>query len=257
MAVYTPLDYAVSLAILIAVMWLASRYLFRFVELDIYFFYAMIPVMFFAISIRVLVDAGIFTRSKFWSVTPGIYLVGAIFGLLVIGAGKTIEDIKHIPYWKGAIITGIPFAAYFAYLLILQMRSPILSLQPVILALVIAYVIYVLSNLLPATRFFRERENIAIIYSHLLDGSATYIGIDKYGFSEEHILPEIFIEFAGTALIMIPLKIIVVLGALYFLEKWRVEEQDEGSDLYYKMVKFVFFIFGFGPGTRDALLIAL
>ncbi|MFQ5800674.1 MAG: DUF63 family protein [Candidatus Hydrothermarchaeales archaeon] len=52
---------------------------------------------------------------------------------------------------------------------------------------------------------------------------------------------------------MIPLKIVVILGALYLLDRWKEEE----SDLYYKMVKFVFFIFGFGPGTRDALLLAL
>lgn len=255
MAVYTPGDYALALAILFVVMWLASRYLFRFVELDIFLFYAMVPVMVFAISIRVLADAGVFEKNELWSVTPGIYIVGTLLGVLTIMMGKMIEKRYGIAYWKNAFILGSVPAAYFSYRLYLEMRSPLHMFQPIVLALLLTSAIYLGSRVSQTTRVFRSSENTAIIFAHMLDASATFIGIDKYGFSEEHILPELFINMAGTAFIMIPLKITVILGALYLLDMWK--EDDEGSDLYYKMVKFVFFIFGFGPGVRDSLLLSL
>jgi uncharacterized membrane protein len=255
MAVYTPMDYVIAIVILFFLMWLASKYLFSTLELDEEFVYAMAPVIVFAIAIRVLADAGVYEKNQLWSVTPGIYILATIFGVIVLAFGKILEGLKEIPYWKGSIFVATPVAAYFSYLLFRQMRNPILILQPVILALLLTFIICFLSKFSLSTRIFREKANIAIIFGHMLDGSATFIGIDKYGFSEEHILPEILIDAAGTAFVMIPLKIVVVLGALYLLERWK--EEEEGSDLYYRMVKFLFFIFGFGPGTRDALLLGL
>ncbi len=257
MAAYTPLDYAVALVILFIILWLASRYLFTRIEFDRYFVYAMSPVIVFTLAVRVLVDAGVFEKSKWWSVTPGVHIVGVIFGVTVLLAGKVIEKNRGTAYWKGSVALGAPAALYFSVLLFREMENPLEILQPVLLAAIVTGAIYIVSNFTRATRIFREPVNLAIIFGHMLDGSATFIGIDKYGFSEEHILPEILINAAGTAFVMIPLKIVVVLGALYLLEKWREEEEDEGSDLYYKMVRFVFFIFGFGPGTRDALLLGL
>jgi uncharacterized membrane protein len=255
MAVYTPLDYAIGLAILFIIMWLTSKYLFNTLEFDKYFVYAVSPVIVFAIALRVLADAGVYEKNELWNVTPGIYVTATVFGIILIAVGKILERVKDVPYWKTSVGIGTPVAAYFSILLLQKMREPLLIFQPVLLALALAMSIYLLSGFIPKAQVFRGRENILIIFVHMLDGSATFIGIDKYGFSEEHLLPEFLIHAAGTAFVMIPLKILVVLGALYLLDKWK--EEEEGSDLYYKMVKFVFFIFGFGPGTRDAILLAL
>ncbi|MFQ5888398.1 MAG: DUF63 family protein [Candidatus Hydrothermarchaeales archaeon] len=255
MAVYTPLDYAIGLAILFFIMWLASRYLFTAIEFDRYLVFAMAPVIVFGVAVRVLADAGVFVKSELWSVTPGIYITATAFGIFIIGAGKAVEKTRNIPYWKTAFVAGSFGAIYFSYLLFLQMKNPYLPLRPFLLAFILTYFIYILSNFSKRTRIFRARENAAIIFAHMLDGSATFIGIDYFGFSEEHILPEYLINAAGTASVMIPLKIVVILGALYLLDRWK--EEEEGSDLYYKMIKFVFFIFGFGPGLRDALLLGL
>jgi uncharacterized membrane protein len=255
MAVYTPLDYVIGLAILFIIMWLTSKYLFNALELDKYFVYAVAPVIVFAIALRVLADAGVYEKNELWNVTPGIYVLATVFGIVLIALGKILERFKDVSYWKVSVGIGAPVASYFSILLIQKMKDPLLIFQPVLLALALTMGIYMLSGFIPSTQIFRERENILIVFAHMLDGSATFIGIDKYSFSEEHILPEFLINVAGTSFVMIPLKIVVVLGALYLLDKWK--EEEEGSDLYYKMVKFVFFIFGFGPGTRDALLLAL
>ena len=251
------MDYVVAIIILLIILWLAKEFLFTRIGFDRYFVYAMAPVVVFALALRVLVDARVIEKSKWWSVTPGVHIVGVIFGVSIILGGKVLEKYRGTAYWTGAIVLGTPPALYLSALLFAQMESPLEIFQPVLLAAIVTWSIYIVSNFAAPTRMFREPINLAIIFGHMLDGSATFIGIDKYGFYEEHILPEILINAAGTALVMIPLKIVVVLGALYLLEKWREEEEDEGSDLYYKMVRFVFFIFGFGPGTRDALLLGL
>jgi uncharacterized membrane protein len=108
MAVYTPLDYAIGLAILFLIMWAASKYLFTKIAFDRYFAYAMAPVIVFAIALRVLADAGVYEKNELWSVTPGIYITATLFGILVLAVGKLIERERKIPYWKGSIFTGTP-----------------------------------------------------------------------------------------------------------------------------------------------------
>jgi uncharacterized membrane protein len=66
-------------------------------------------------------------------------------------------------------------------------------------------------------------------------------------------LPDLLISLAGSALVMIPLKIVVVLPILYIVEKWRVEEGADKTQEYL-ILKFVLFMLGFGPGVRDAIL---
>ncbi|MFQ5641718.1 MAG: DUF63 family protein, partial [bacterium] len=197
------MDYAISLAILFLIMWLASKYLFKGLELDRDFALALAPVIVFTIAVRVLADAGVYEKNELWSVTPGIYITGTVFGIFVIGAGKAIAARKDIPYWKGSVLLGTPFAVFFSFRLFREMRSPLLIFEPAALALILSAAIYLLSNFNYRTRLFRARDNALIIFAHMLDGSATYIGIDKYGFSEEHLLPEFLIQKAGTAFVMI------------------------------------------------------
>jgi uncharacterized membrane protein len=255
MAVYTPRDYAIGLTILFVIMWLAKIFIFSKFELDSYFSYAMAPVIVFTIAVRVLADAGVYEKNELWSVTPGIYVTGTVFGVLVILGGKVIERQKNIPYWKGSIALGTPPALYFSFQLLRQMENPLRIFEPVLLALILTALIYTLSNFSSKTKIFRLKDSTLIIFGQMLDGSSTFIGVDKYGFTEEHMLADFLVNTSGTAFVMIPLKIVVVLGALYLLEQWK--EEEEGSDLYYNMVKFVFFIFGFGPGTRNSLNLGL
>jgi len=254
MAVYTPLDYLIGLTILLIIMWIASKYVFRQIELDRFFAYSMAPIIVLTISIRVLADAGVFEKNGLWSVTPGIYVTGTIAGILVLSAGKFVEKNYSIPYWKVSAVLGIIPAGYFFLKLYREMDTPNLMFEPLFLASTLTVLIYLVSGASKSSKIFQGSANILIIFGHMLDASASYIGIDKYGFFEEHPVPEFLINLSGTALIMIPLKITVILIALYYLEKWKDEEE---SDLYYKMIKFVFFIFGFGPGARNTLLLAL
>lgn len=249
MAVYTVGDYVIAILLLLLIIWLLSKYVFTRIKLDGNFLCSIAPVVVLAISIRVLADAGVYEKSDYWSVTPGIYVFAVLVGAALIAFGAVVESKTGISYWKSAAFLGSIAALYFAAILSRQIEHPERILYPLSLALVLTAAVYLLS-FTGAAKIFRLRENAAIVFAHMLDASGTFIGINYYGFSEEHILPEIFINLAGSAVVMIPLKLAVVLTVLYLIEKSK-------KDDLYNMTKVILFILGFGPGARNALLLGL
>ncbi len=255
MAVYTILDYAIALAILFALLWFLARYLFTRIVPDKYLAIALLPTIALAITIRLLADARVYPKSQYWSVTPGVYLLGFVFGGLAITIGLLAESRWKVEYWKVALVIGVLPLPYFLAKLAPHIAHPVRALYPLLLASVVSAIVYGLSSSRARTRIFTTTSSMAIIFAHLLDASGTFVGMDFYGFYEEHPLPEFLINLTGTAAIMIPLKLTVVLAALYYLETSK--EEGVEADLYYKMIKFVFFILGIGPGTRNALILTL
>ncbi|NOZ59863.1 MAG: DUF63 family protein [Euryarchaeota archaeon] len=253
MAVYTPMDYVKSFAILLLILWALRRYLFTRVSLDRDFMLALIPPVVLAITIRMLADAGVYEKSQWWSVTPGIYVLGVAYGAVLVGIGLALERRFGIRYWKVVLLLGAITIPPFLLKLIAEMTAPHRFLYPVALAAALTLGVYWLARV-AGLGFLHSQGNLAVVFAHMLDASGTFIGIDYFHFGEEHILPEIFINLAGTAAVMIPLKLLVVGAVLYLLEKWR---QEEGEDQYYRIIKITIFILGFGPGTRNSLLLTL
>ena len=253
MAVYTPLDYAKSFAILLLILWFSKEYLFKRVALDRDFMLAIIPPVVLAITVRLLADAGVYEKSQWWSVTPGIYVLGFAYGLAIVGIGLAVQRRFGVQYWKVALALGAVTVPHFLLELLSKMSSPVRFFYPVALAALLTLGVGVAARY-ANLRFLLVRGNLGILFAHLLDACGTFIGIDYFHFSEEHILAEFFINLTGTAAVMIPLKLLVVGAALYLLEKWRLEE---GEDVYYRIIKITMFILGFGPGTRNSLLLTL
>jgi uncharacterized membrane protein len=205
-----------------------------------------------------LVDVGFYEKSSYWNVTPGVNVVTVSAGLFSIIIGLLLKKLLGMRYWIFPVLFGFGLASYTSYNLLLFLQYPIRILYPIGPALAFTLIIYYLSGFFKKTLIFRQKENAAIIFAHMLDGFATFIGINYYNFNEEHILPERLIELAGTALVMIPMKIVVILPILYLIEKWHEEEKDSSKViLQYYILKYVIFFLGFGPGIRDALLPAL
>lgn len=256
MAVYTPLDYIIAFIILIIILEFSERVIFKKIKFDDKFVLASIPVIIFAISIRLLADAGVYEKSDYWSVTPGIYVLAFAFGFISYFIGYLL---KKENYWKIAIAIETPFAFYFLAKLLLIIGSFRNIFLPLPLALALTALAYLL--FIKNSEKLNKKENIAIVFAHMLDASSSFIGINYFGFGEEHILPELFINFAGgNALVLIPLKLAVVLIALYALEiygKVDVKNGNKEQDLYYRMIKFIFFIIGIGPGIRNSMLLGL
>lgn len=254
MAVYTPQDYVIGIAILLIILALLRRFLFRIVKLDKYFALSLAPAIVFGIVVRVLADAGFYPKSDWWSVTPGIYVTSCVFGAAYLSVSLYLQKKIKLEYWKISLVIGTLAVSYFLLNLAAYIKHPLRIFYPFALAALVSILVYSASSLDKKTRIFRARENLAIIFAHLLDGSGTFIGIDYFGFSEEHIIPELLINLAGSAAVMIPLKLAVVLAAIYLIEKWK---EEEGVDLYYGIIKITLFILGIGPGARNALLLTL
>lgn len=93
---------------------------------------------------------------------------------------------------------------------------------------------------------------LTLYFGHFVDGAATYLGIDRYGYVEKHVLPTWFIETFDTAIVMLPLKFIVVTGVIIALES--EEHKDNQKQMISLLILFLLAL-GLGPGTRDILRI--
>lgn len=256
MGVYSPGDYVIYIAILLIILRFLPRYLFSRVKFDIDFIKAVSPYLLLGIFLRLLVDVGLFERDKLWNITPGVYILMILLVLVFIGVGFYVSRSLGVPYWYVPFGAGVLMLLPVSYILSSHISNPDRILYPLILTSVILFMVYLASKYF-RVGIFQRRDNLAIIFSHLLDGCATFVAYTYYGFYEEHLLPIYLISLAGNnAFIMMPLKLSLILLVLYLLEKWHVEDREVDETLY-RVIKFTLFILGIGPGLRDTLLPSL
>lgn len=257
MGVYSPEDYVICIAILLFILWFLLKYLFSKIEFDRDFIKAISPYILFGIFVRLLVDVDFLEGSRLWNVTPGIYILTITLGSFAVGLGIYLSNYFKIPYWYIPFGIGVLMLLPITYILFSHLTNPERILYPLTLSSIILFLVY-LSSKYFRMGIFQRWDNLAIIFSHLLDGCATYIALNSYtGFEEEHLLPIYLISIAGgNAFIMVPVKLALILLVLYLIERWYLEEEKRDK-LLYMVVKTTIFIFGIGPGLRDTLLPAL
>jgi len=257
MGVYQPQDYVIYIGILLVIL-LVLWTVFQRLKLDKDFVKAIAPYMFVGIFIRVLADVGYFPFDQLWSVTPGVYITAILLASFFIVVGLIVKKYSGISYWIVPFIAGILISVYLLILLAGYFTHPEIMMYPIGLALSITTLVYALSVIFKL-KFLTRPDNLAIIFAHQLDAASTFIAINQYHFYEEHILPGFFISlFGNNAFIMIPIKLLIVGLALYYLEEWYSQEGGTGrSKTLYAMAKLLIFIIGVGPGTRNTMLPAL
>lgn len=113
-------------------------------------------------------------------------------------------------------------------------------------------ILYLLSRKFEKLSGIVKGVNVMIIGGHMLDASATYMGIDHYGYVEKHVLPDFLIRTTGTALVMFPLKLLFIIPAIYFVDRMAEDELSDNEHMI-ALVKLAILILGFAPGTRDAI----
>lgn len=87
--------------------------------------------------------------------------------------------------------------------------------------------------------------------AHIFDASSTFVAVDFYGYGEQHVVPSALTKLTGTAFVMYPLKIIVILSALYVIDLY-VEDRTVKN-----MLKLAIFILGLAPGLRNFLSLSM
>jgi uncharacterized membrane protein len=85
----------------------------------------------------------------------------------------------------------------------------------------------------------------------MLDASSTYIGVDWFGYYEKHVVPTYLIDLTGTAAIMYPLKLLVLLPLLSIIDKY-IEDKS-----LLNLTKLALIVLGLAPAIRNTLRLTL
>ncbi len=102
--------------------------------------------------------------------------------------------------------------------------------------------------------------NALVYFGQYLDGAATYWGIDQFGYQEKHVLTGFFIDQAGTAVVMFPVKLVFVTFVLYLMDvtyRDDLKDADGRPGTLVGLLKLTVLAVGMGPGTRDMLRLVM
>ncbi len=108
-----------------------------------------------------------------------------------------------------------------------------------------------LRRALPVLSFLDDKFNRMIIFAHMLDASSTFIGVDWFSYYEKHVVPTFLIDLAGTAAVMFPLKLLVLLPALAMIDK-AIDDRSLRN-----LTKLALITLGLAPAVRNTLRLAL
>ncbi|ODS43013.1 MAG: hypothetical protein MSIBF_07145 [Candidatus Altiarchaeales archaeon IMC4] len=224
------------------------------------FLVAVSPFIVFGATMRELVyrglgiysSAGVYPENPwaFFVVSPGIFLTMFALTLAALAAAKYLQKKKGIDYTKTLFCIGLVPMVYNVFLIMANIENAA-PLFYVSAALVISGAFLFIIMQFRGFGFLYNEKNYLVVLAHLFDASATYVGIDLLGGGEQHVLPRFLIEHFGTALVMFPLKLIVVVAVLYLIDK-SVEDALER-----RFIKFVILVLGLGPAIRDVALMVL
>jgi uncharacterized membrane protein len=205
----------------------------------------LIPFIFFGSSTRALVDNGIYPLIL-WLVTPGIYVLTGLAAIATLMISVYVEkktkfDYRYLMLIVGAIlcipnilnINHLNWTAFFGVIGIWAAVSSIFVLLGTKWSLL------------------KDKFNLGVLLAQLFDASATFIAVTFYGYGEQHVLPNALMGIANTAAVMFPLKIAVILAALYVIDEY-IEDKTIRN-----MLKLAIFILGLAPGLRDFLSLSM
>ena len=201
----------------------------------------LIPFIFFGSSTRALVDNGIYPLT-YLLVTPGIYVLTGFLAILTLLTSVFIERKTNIDYRH--IILAIGFIICIPNIFKISDIDLNASLLVLVSWSIFTSVFVILRK---KWDVLNNKINLCVISAHLFDASSTFVAVDLYGYSEQHVLPNALTNLTGTALVMYPLKIMVILAALYVIDMY-VED-----DTIKNMLKLAIFILGLAPGLRNFL----
>ncbi len=221
------------------------------VEINEGFILAVSPYILAGSSLRVIEDAGIVQPPfSYFLITPLIYILVFIVCFTSLFASVRL---------KSAGLISNPLRGFAAIGLIWVMLNIaiLFSTQPLVHAWVffavfgigigLSALVYLAGRYLNFN-FLTANVNMAIIIAHLCDASSTYVGMDFLGYIEQHVVPTFLIGIAGTAIIMIPLKLLLFIPTLYAVDKYM-----EDSKSLANLMKLAMLIIGFAPALRNSL----
>jgi len=245
--VVNTLVYALILGIAVI---LAYKLLKRIgMRVDDRFFKALMPYIFLAPLMRAMTDRGIYPRT-YLTVSPGAEAVIGIFAAASfyvvwkhVGSGE-----KFYPLYRdfGWILVGGNLFVLLINLDKVDFRWEVLEYFIPILLAAEAFI------WLLARKFELVRNNRLLFYTHFYDATTTFVGLQFFGYWEQHVLARKMISLLGTPAAMYVEKLMILLPIVWLLDRYSEEDEE-----LINFIKLIIFTLGFGPGTRNLMIMLM
>jgi uncharacterized membrane protein len=260
---YNIVDTLTYAIILVISVYLVYRWLRRSgVALDSPFVIATIPFVVLGGLLRVVEDTGMIESDlRFLLVTPLIFFVVFFIAAGSLVLSRVLEKRGLVPRFR-SFYGGIGMGASVVIAIVLcwfgLTRTTIdLSVLGAILLIAAATSLAVMGLLQLAFRWEYAGDPLyrLLIVGQMLDASATGYGIDfgPIPYQEVHVVGSALVRWAGTAFALFPLKLLVVIPAIYVLEVYR----REGNREFANLVLLAMIVVGLAPGVRDMVRMVL
>lgn len=226
-------------------------------ELNKEFFVALLPFIALGSILRVLEDLRFFSVPlAYLFISPIIYIfIGAIVvGIVVLCSLLSKKFTNRILFIAGVILVAVSLSGCF----LIPWENPYAIVLIFILAagatLAVFLIFRVFSVKITSLKAYLSPVSLALFGAHFLDASATFVGVDFYGYGEKHPLPGWMINIFGSAWIMYLIKFVIIFLIIYLLNiKYKTLLDPNAKWLIIMCV----FILGLAPGLRDALRIGI
>ena len=224
---------------------LAIIKMFRKIEIDpISIMFSLIPFIFLGSSTRALVDNGIFPKTVFL-ITPGLYILVGLATIASLLFSVFLYNRKNLDYRITLFLIGIVLIIPNLFFI------PHVNLVPIFYVLAIwiftTLIFFALSYFIP---FFKDKINLSILSAHLFDASSTFVAVEFFNYSEQHVLANALYQQFHTSLTMFPMKIIVIVAVLWIIDQYFDDETIKS------LLKLTVFVLGLAPGLRNILTLA-
>ncbi|MFO7992103.1 MAG: DUF63 family protein [Thermoplasmata archaeon] len=218
-----------------------------------------IPVLFFLVCIPILIYLPF--KLLYWYYMVVLMLLSGAF-FFIYGEKKGWLDETYLFLSTGTSLAAVSLAYNVYYITTGDGVNPWESVLIPLMALSVTFIVIFSGYILDYIRDSSIQDllssplNSLIIFSHMFDASATYRGIEYYGYVEKHVLPTYMIELTGTSLVMFPLKILLVCFIIYVVDVMFEEELRETPQLK-NLLKFIVIVLGMAPAVRNMLRLSM
>ena len=248
---YNPVD-TITWAIILGLTILVLIKLFRIFGQDVdgVLVLCTIPYILAGSSLRVIEDANlVMTPWKYLLITPLIFFLVLVVTVICLIFARKIWGKE---FCRNYAALGLVWTIFNLTLLFtVGFKNAWVIITVFLLGSTLAGGIMLIGRALPGLSFLDDRFNFMIIYVHMLDAFSTYIGVDWFDYYEKHVVPNYFIDLTGSAVIMFPLKLLILLPVLSMIDK-SIEDPSLRN-----LTKLTLITLGLAPAVRNTLRLAL
>ncbi|MEA2035341.1 MAG: DUF63 family protein [Euryarchaeota archaeon] len=254
---YTIVDTLTYAAILIIAVYFVYRWLQRSgIVIGDDFIIATLPYVVLGGLLRVVEDTGIIPYPWYiLLITPIIFFVIFFYAMIFLVGSKMLEVRGVIGNYTSGYAAGGIFACIISTIVLIWFGMTETRIAPDVLAIILitacasTFLVWALLKYVFRWDYVSNPLYGLLIFGHMLDASATSIGIDLHevAYVEQHVVGSALIEATGTAFSMFPLKLVVVIPAIYILEIYR----KEGNKELWHLIVLAMIMVGMAPGIRD------